>query len=129
MPNIRFRQSVINRLKPLLPRKWKLLPYGTNLDTLSVTVVMLTIQSITRTPAAPQSHRTYAATLSIFQPSTDPERLNDPLDDDLIDLLNAIDELEDVKWTKAERVLGNNDSNYGFDITIEVVYGKDTSNA
>lgn len=128
MPTIRFRQSVINRLKPLLPRKWKLLPYGTNLDKLSVPVVMLTIQSITRTPQLPQSHRTYAATLSIFQPSTAPGRMDDALDDDLIDLLNAIDELDDVKWTKAERVLGNNDSNYGFDITIEVPYRKDNPN-
>lgn len=131
MPNINVRKDIlIEQLKPLLPAKWKLIPYNTNLDELSQTVVMISIQSIERAPAAPQSHRLYSATLTILTPlSIGTERADDGIDDDLIDLLNAVDELPNVKWTKAERGLGNNSNNLGFDITLEVTYRKDSTNA
>lgn len=128
MPDINVRNDLIGKIKPLLPKAWRLIPYGTNLDTLDTTCVMVTIQSIERHPAAPMSHRLYSATFTILQPLTAPGRADDALDDDVIDLLNAIDQLKNVKWTKAERGLGNNGNNLGFDITIEVPYGKDANN-
>lgn len=129
MPNINVRQDLIAQLKPLLPPKWKLIPYATNLDELSSTVVMISIQSIERSKEAPQSQRTYSSTLTILTPlQIGTERADDAIDDDVIDLLDAIDKLERVKWTKAERGLGNNANNLGFDITLEVLYRKDPDN-
>lgn len=131
MPNINVRKDIlIAQLKPLLPKKWKLIPFTTNLDDLSTTVVMVSIQSIERSAQAPQSHRTYSSTLTILTPfAVGTERADDSIDDDVIDLLDAIDKLDAIKWTKAERGLGNNSNNLGFDITLEVLYRKETSNA
>ena len=100
-----IRDWVIDQVKPLLPRGWRLIPYSTNLDVLSTPVVMLKLQSIARTPEAPNASRTAEFVLTIIEPKTDPQAREDALDDNLLALIYAIDKLPSLKWTKATRAL------------------------
>lgn len=137
MPDIDVRQSVLDAIKPLLPEDWELLPYGTTFENLDHVVVMLTMKSITRAVWAPKSGwRAYGATLTILHPNQDPSQLWGLIDDDIIDLLNALDDVgadHNIKWTGANYVIGNDAGqggrNWGFDIDLEYYYRKDTTNA
>ena len=119
-----FRSYVTDAIKPLLPKGWKLLPYSTNLDVLSQPVVMLKLNSVTRTPGAPNGAHTVTYTLAVIEPKTDPGSADDALEDKLFDLLHAIDTVANLTWSNAERVLFG-DSNPAFDISLQLVSRKD----
>jgi hypothetical protein len=123
-----IRNWVIEQLTPLLPKSWKLIPYSTNLDRLSQPVVMLQLQSLSRTPSAPNSGHTVEFTLTVIEPNTDPAQREDLLDDKLDDLVYAIETIPNVTWTKAERAMFA-DSYLAFDITLEIVTKKDKESA
>lgn len=135
MTDINVRQSVIDAVKPLLPTDWELLPYGTTFENLDHVVCMLTMKSIARAKEAPQSGwRAYTATLTILHPNQDPSQLWGLIDDDIIDLLNAVDEVgaqHNIRWVKADYVIGNDAGNggrnWGFDIDLEYYYRKDNT--
>lgn len=87
---------------------------------------MVSIQSIERFREAPQSgQRTYNAVVSVFSPLTEAGRLDTDLDDSIQELLDAMDAVPNLTWTDAKRVIGNNDQNFGFDITVSVPYIKE----
>lgn len=124
-----IREHVIDQIKPVLPADWKLVAHAT-VDKLDTTLVTIFIKSITRLPQAPQtSQRFYNLTLSIFSPLSDPARADNDLDDKIIELLAAIEGIENLRWTKAERVFGGPSAEYlGFDIDLEVPYAPTPEN-
>lgn len=124
MADVNLRKFVTDALKPLLPTAWRLVPYSTNLDQISKPVVMLKLQTIAKLPEAPNSHRTVSYVLTVIEPKITPGALDDDLDDHVVDLLAAIDDLPNFAWTKAERVLFS-DSNQAYDITLEIPIRKE----
>lgn len=119
------RHYLIDQLKPLLPRAWKLYPYSTTPDAFTKPIVTLTLDSITKDPAAPNSHRIAAFVVGVLEPKVDAATREDSLDDSLIDLLTAIETIPSVIWQKAERVVAPNQTNVGYDITINFHYQKE----
>jgi hypothetical protein len=116
--DVNLRRFILDALKPSLPKGWVYMPYGASLDTLSTTVVMLTLEQITRFDQAPQSHRNVSYTLTVLDPSTNFETREDSLDDSIIAVLDAIDGIENLSWSDAKR--GINGQNLGYDITITI---------
>jgi hypothetical protein len=117
------RTAVIDMLKPLLPKTWKLVPFETNLDELSpkTPVVVLKLQSIERHPSAPQGVRLVTYVLTIVEPKIEPGPADDALDDDLIRLLQAIDLLPGIQAGKATRVVSGDHPAYDIDLTFSTL--------
>jgi hypothetical protein len=122
----RYRGWVTDQLKPLLPRGWDLIPYTRVVDAITVPTVMVKLQTITRLPEAPMSSHITAYTVTIVNPAADPGEADASLDDDISELLHALDEIRNeaglptLRWTRAERVAFS-DTYLAFDITVEVI--------
>jgi len=127
MPEVYVRKTLIDALKPLLPSDWRLIPYATNLDTISRPVVMLRLKTIEKLAQAPLSHRTATFTLTVIEPRTEPGPADDALDDKLIDLLAAIDDFgAGLTWSTATSVVwGDPASNPAYDIELQLPYAKE----
>jgi hypothetical protein len=121
-----IRTIVIDGIKPLLPRGWQFIPYQSNVDTLEPRkpVVMLKLQEFSRAAAAPGGALTVSYILTIAVPGTDPEPVENDLDDKIIDLVHAIEGVPNLKWTEAKRVVVGA-ANQGYDITIELTTKKE----
>ena len=117
------RQVLLDALKPQLPKRWKLVPYQTNLDTVDVVTVMFKIKTIGRTPAAPRVNHTVTFTVTIIEPKDTPGTSDDALDDELDDLLFALDATDDLVWRSATRVTYNA-TNPAYDIDLDVITAK-----
>lgn len=119
-----MRGAVLDLIKPLLPKTWAVLP-GQMTDSITRTTVALTLNTIERFPQAPINIRIVSYTLTIAVPMAKASETDDRVDDDILTLLNALDDIEGVAWTRAERgVLGQNP---GFDITFTFTFEKETS--
>lgn len=100
MADINFREHIIGLVKPLLPKSWKLMPTGLN-DAPQQMTVELFLQKIERLPDSPQGYRLATYTLNIIAPGPS----DDAIDDAVIDLVNAIDDVPNLQWEGAERGL------------------------
>lgn len=128
MADADLRQFVMDALAPLLPKKWKFVPVPRNLDTIDVPTLVLSLQSISRTASAPLGSRDVEYTLTIIEPKTDPLVAHMALDDLIVDLLGAIDDLPDLVWRTATAVTyGDTATNFAFDITLTTQYTKETT--
>lgn len=128
MADVNLREFITDALKPLLPPSWTLIPYPRNIDVITKPVAMLKLQTVKRTEAAPQGARTLSYILTVIEPKSDPKAGQDSLDDELIDLLNAIDQLNNVVWKTAERVSFGDPNEPGlpaYDITLEISITKE----
>jgi len=127
MPDIKIREHIIAGLKPLLPKKWALQPFSGVPDNIAVPTVILSLQSYSRAAIAPRAARTASFVLTVLEPKIAPGPADDALDDDLLDLLNAIDLLGEnaaITWSTAER--GTASGQPGFDITTTFTYTLDS---
>ncbi|TDW50995.1 hypothetical protein EDF52_10283 [Curtobacterium sp. PhB42] len=122
----RYRGWVIENLKPLLPRTWDLSPYSRLPDAVDKTTVVVWLQNITRLPEAPLASHVTEYTVTIVSPRTSPTEADADLDDDIADLLHALDNVRNeqgspnLRWTRAERAVYA-ESFLAFDITVSVI--------
>lgn len=117
----RYRGWVMENLKPLLPRGWVLSPYARIPDSVEKTTVIVWLQNITRLPEAPQSSHVTEYLVTVVSPAADPSQADEDLDDNIADLLHAIDQTPNtITWERAERASYNGTS-LAFDITVRVI--------
>ena len=119
-----IRKWVEDQLTPLIPNTWRFIRYDTNVDRINQTVVMLKLQTIRRTPEAPNSGHTVEFVMTIVEPRLDTKQREDDLDAKLIDLVYFIDKIPNLRWVSAQRVIFS-ENNLAFDITIEAVTTQD----
>ena len=119
-----IRKAVIDSIRPLLPKGWRLYDHNRSLDDITAPVVMLHIEAITRTPQAPQGHRTVTYLLTVIEPLYEPGRADDALDEKLIELVDALDTVPKLRWMDAKRVTFQ-DTRPAYDITLEVLTVKE----
>jgi hypothetical protein len=126
MPEINVRHTLVEALRPLLPKSWRLIPYATNLDVVGTTpVVMLRLNDIEKLAQSPLSHRVATFSLLIIEPKTEPGRADDAIDDKLIDLLSALDTLGDgLTWSTATSILWA-DTNPAYRIELRLPFVKE----
>lgn len=113
------REYVIATLKPLLPRKWKIQPFSNIPDEITTTTLVLTFQNYSRPAASPRGTRMATYVLTLLTAKIVPGEADNDLDDAIMDLLNALDQIAGktgIVWTTAER--GEASGRAGFDITI-----------
>lgn len=111
------RQQVVDAITPALPKSWKVVPYLTSFDNLDQTVVMVHATAIARFEAQPALWQTtFEAT--VLDPSKDPARVWDSLDDEVFEAVHALDTIPGLLVTGAEPVAISN--LFGWNITFSV---------
>jgi hypothetical protein len=121
------RQQLVEHLTPLLPKAWKIVPFSRSMDALSQPVVMVHMSRIEKHPAAPLSKHLTTFTVSVFDPQLDDERAQGALDDEVNDLIFAIDQLPPfVNWSSAEPSQLGQNGPLGWDITLELITTKES---
>lgn len=113
------RQQVVDAITPALPKNWKVVPYLTSFDALDRTVVMIHATRVTKFSQAPQGTYSVEFEATVLDPSKDPARVWDSLDDEVLDAIAALDSID---WTGAEPIAYPADSPrfFGWNITFSV---------
>ncbi|MDJ0336436.1 hypothetical protein QMG83_14510 [Salinibacterium sp. G-O1] len=114
-----LREQLADQLRPLLPAAWKLVDVERNVDATNTPVVQLKLGDIAKTDAAPQGMFTSTWTITIISPHQDITKAEYQLDDDVIDLLFALDTIPGVQWSAAKKVAVD-ETRLGWDITTEM---------
>lgn len=120
------RDQLAAALKPLLPKRWKLIPYQDSLDEISQTTVMFKLMKMENLKQAPLSHYSFTFLLTVIEPGSDMQKVETALDDHVEDLWQLLD--MGLSWTapqEATKVFYGS-SNLAYDITTEVVCPKPT---
>lgn len=111
------RQQLVALLTPLLPKAWKVIPFQRDPGVLSQVTVMVHMTNISQSPAAPRGALLSEYTVTVMDPQTDPDRSQGALDDEVLELIHAIESLHGgVVWDSAEPVLVFN--SLGWDIKV-----------
>ncbi|MBF4565398.1 hypothetical protein [Plantibacter sp. VKM Ac-2876] len=115
------RQYLADTIKPLLPKRWNLVPYqAPSLDKLAVPTVVISTKSFTPTPTAPRSSLTHTFTVTVIDPATDNEKAEEALEDEVMELVYALEQLDSLVWENAERVQWA-DRLMAWDITLTLI--------
>jgi hypothetical protein len=125
------RKNVADKLKPLLPKGWKLEWSRRNLDAIAVPTVIVWIDGFKPLPEAPKTKRLARGIITLVDPSTDPAKGEDSLDEEVDKLTDAIDDLRPaipIKWTDAHRVKSGEQNPNAYDIDIEIITERGTAN-
>ena len=111
--------------KPLLPTKWKWVPYQRDVGTLSATTVWWKQERIIPLAEAPVGTVRVEGTLTVASALTDVAKSEEDLDQAVTDLVTAIDGLNGLAWTEAQKVVVG-DTNFGWDISVWTTATKNT---
>jgi hypothetical protein len=121
-----YRRWITDQLKPLLPRRWDLAVYTRKPDELSAPTVIVTLQRIERLKEAPLGSQLVSYLVTIVDPAQDWSQADRALDDEIVDLIAALDSTRTpagvpvLRWDSAERNTWN--STYlAFDITVTAI--------
>lgn len=115
-----IRSVLVDGLKPLLPRDWKLMPYRTTTDDINQVTVWVKLRSLEKLAEAPASGYMVASfVVTVATPKAALAEADADLDDRVVELVHALDALQMVRRSSAEQVAVS-DTHLGFDITVEV---------
>lgn len=121
---VNARRYLAEQLTPLLPRGWKLVPYGVSLDHVAEPVVMIQQVSVTPTEQAPLAYHTITLAVVIVSPITLEESAEDAIDANVNELLFALDELESLSWSNATKeTYAETNLSYRVDVDINIQKG------
>lgn len=122
MPTVRSQLVAI--LKPLLPNRWKIIPYATNIDAPTVPIVMFQLQQIEPTKEAPRASWTFTFALYLIVGHTDPEKAEDALDGNVETLWKALSGNSHLNPTIAKKVKVQ-ELWLAYEITLEIIGDKE----
>lgn len=112
------REALVEQLKPALPKDWKIVEHQRNLDRLAQTTVVLKQESIAKLTAAPLHWLHVTFTITIIDPGTDVVQAEEALDDDVLALCHALDQIDGLTFDTATKVLY--DQHLAYDITVQL---------
>jgi hypothetical protein len=98
------RKDLKAALKPLLPRNWQIVTADKSLDEITKPALIISQRTITPAPNALGNHLV-TFLLTVMDPRADEEAAEDALDNEVDDLLFAIDKTKGVWWTSAEKIV------------------------
>lgn len=111
------------RLEPLMPEAWKLAPGMETPETIGVVTVAIKHLKIAPLAEAPKGHLTNQMVVTIANPHTDQVKSEAALDDDVLILVQALQDVKNLGFTEANKVLVNN-TYLGWDISCSIISKK-----
>ncbi|PPI28202.1 hypothetical protein [Rathayibacter sp. AY1B5] len=121
MSTVRAQLSEI--LKPLLPKGWVIIPEQRDPGVITNSTVLLKQERISKLPASPIGSLQTSFILTVLTPHADTARAEDDLDDAVLELTTALDSLNGVDWTEAQKVISGD--YLGYDISLFIITKKD----
>lgn len=116
-----LRHELRDRLRPIIPRDYTLRPNGLQLETITKPVLQIKQMRMRPSDEAPVGSLTVDMVLTMAVPQRDPQAAEDKLDDDVLEMLTALDQIGWANWTNAEKVTAGPDDQYlAYDITVTI---------
>jgi len=117
------RSWLAEQLKPLLPEGWRLLEVSSLPDTLSTVTVVLKHLGMRPLAEAPKGHLLNEVVVTIADPHGNLDKADDELDNNVLDLVHALDSVKKIIFTEAKKVLVD-ERWLGWDITCSTITRK-----
>lgn len=118
------RARLVASLKAVCPTGWVFINSERNIDRFSRTTVLVRQRSIVRAAEAPQGAHMVAFVVTIIDPATALDAAETALDDEVDDLLHAIDSDKHCRWTEARKVLHDN-AHLAYEVDLQLFSGKE----
>lgn len=113
------REALVTALTPLLPRRWKLIDTQRAVDERSTTTVQLKQMSIAPLAQAPSGWLYTRFVLTITSLHKDLVKAEHQLDDDVLGLVHALDQIDGLIFDDAIKV-SVDQQQVGYDVTIHI---------
>ena len=97
------RSDLASALKPHLPKRWMVVRADRPIDEIVVPTLMISQRTIEPAPNAAGNHLV-TFRLTIMDPHDDENAAEDALDDEVDDLLFALDQVDGLWWTEAQKL-------------------------
>jgi hypothetical protein len=131
MVDVNVRDELEKALRPLLPKRYRILPTQSNFDAIVKPIVVFKQTAIGRQIVDGKTipgGRIVRMIMTIAVPFSKTATAEKALDDDLITLLDAIDRITNVRWTTAEkRIWSENGQEPCYDVNLEIPFSHNTS--
>lgn len=114
------REALVAQLKEHLPRRWKVIDTQRALDERSQTTVQVRQTTITHLPQAPAGWLYTRFILTITTVHQDIVKAELQLDDDVLGLVHALDQIAGLVFEQAEKVMVEGQNRIGYDLTVHV---------
>ncbi|MBO1770458.1 hypothetical protein [Agrococcus sp. TF02-05] len=116
-----LRNELRDRLRPVIPAEYKLRPNGLALETITTPVLQIKQLRIRPAEEAGTGQLKVEMVLTMASPKSNPQAAEDDLDDDVVEVLAALDSIGWLNWSLAEKVTTGPDDRYlAYDITTEI---------
>jgi hypothetical protein len=115
------RKALALALKPLVPKNWVIKDGMGTMDEVGKTIVKIKQLTIERLPAAPLGKHLIGFVITISAPNANTQAAEDKLDDQVDDLIHALDGLR-YEWKTATKVIDEN--RLAYDITMNMISTK-----
>lgn len=113
------------QIKPLLPTTWRYIPNQDTPATITVPTLVYKLLEIEPLPAAPLGALRHRIVLTLLSPHEDDVKAEDALDNDVIDLITALDPHSAIAWESARKIRDPKSSRLGWDITVTTITTKE----
>ena len=111
------RKDLATELGKLMPRTWQIIDTDELPDHIRKTAVLISQRRIQPAPGNPLGSHLVSFRVYVVDPHTDSGKAEDALDSAVDSLLYAIDGLDPIRWTAAEKVIY--EQHRAYEITIE----------
>lgn len=118
------REVFTAELKKLVPKAWQVAGTGRSVDLTKKTVVRVRQTTIRPFEQAPDGLRAIDLKVTIRVPEQATEAAEDRLDEEVTDLIHALDSMN-VLWNECEKVYLDNTQTIGYDITVTIATTKE----
>lgn len=122
MPTV--RSQLVDLLTARLPQTWEVRAGLGGLDNLTVPTVAVWTHELEPGPA--RGLRTHTLRVRLLSPLSDPDQVEDALEVDVALLCAAIESLDPITWSTAERGI-HADTYHAYTLTVSVPVRKDTT--
>ena len=112
-------------IKPLLPAGWRYLPNQNTPSVISVVTVVYKLLEIEKLPEAPIGNLRNTIVLTVLSPHEDDVKAEDALDNDVIDVITALDGHPWIGWTSCRKARDQKTDRLAWDISLTAITSKE----
>ncbi|MFW5473691.1 hypothetical protein ACOCJ5_10305 [Knoellia sp. CPCC 206450] len=120
------REFLVSQLEPVMPSTVKVEKYAREVDSPTRhSLLLVRIDDVAPHPSGIPGQRLYSFGLVLIPRKRATGSGDDELDNALEDVLHAIDEADDIVWTRAERGTYEDSTHPAYDVTVQVALTKE----
>jgi hypothetical protein len=113
-------------IRERVPASWRVIEHERPLDDIDAVTVQIKLDEVRRATEWGAGAYWVAWTVTVIPPHLDPDRADPAVFDALLELVAALDDVEWLRWTRAQKVLEAD--RYAFDITVDTIGNPITDN-